>query len=463
MHVNSSLHSQTHTLLENLANANKQTHWVLANCQVVPKTFLTRLFFYTIAYLFPCTKSWMGINLKQSRQRLKKIGKEEINKKHLAQLLLFNRAVYQFISIAPRHPLPQLRTQILKDLIATAIKKPVNTMPQDRLYDPKPCCQQEIDEFLEAISENHLSDLAIEWIGEFEKSGGRVVILPRISFTETWNYCLGIKDQDLFPICHAGLVRSQILRLIAQNLFSDKQLKVHLAHGMTGGYDPSTRSSMYTRPFYESEFRSLFAHAFGIIRDYRFGQAEEVKALQGIKIYQDMRKFFAENYYTHHPSQNKKVYLAFWDTGLSAIYNLWLVNVQDKLNVGQCPSALHGVTVVLIPEKDWISCAQPISKVIDEIWQQYQQTHSASLPVSQECSPSIRREILWWAIGLNPLPADWKEKLQMLLPEIFQKLSERSKGKTHKGWIKDELGQFFLLEACRAAFWRFSTLFQPLK
>lgn len=359
-------------LLRNLGNAEKTTHWIHQDCTTSSSCLFERIWFCLAAKYFQTTRSWMNIDLEQSRAILEKIRDRNQNLNDVHLIYIFNNAVGKFNTIAPRHLVEPVLPEPLVRFAETCIAAPVVQFPKDLLSSPTRCSQEAIQSFtsekvikacLRQRLRPELTDLEYtsDIIHRFEEQGGFVVILPTMQNRPKNEPCLGVLASDeISGVCHAGLVRSQTISLACKlvnlklNVPLEKQ-NIRLPHGIRAGYDCQDISKPMS---IDHSMATQFGEAFGIVRAPRFGQEYGRTLAQASSWWADsnsscMEDYFNKNYYTHQKENGRrKIFLTFAETGLSVMERLISVNAKK----GDLP--LKGVFVVIIPDEDWISYYQ---------------------------------------------------------------------------------------------------------
>jgi hypothetical protein len=290
----------------------------------------------------------------------------------------------------------------------------------------------------------------------FEKLGGKVVLLPARTKRIHLEKSIGIRKEDeLIPICHAGMVRSQIMRMvflaIKQKLGIKNNLNVRLAHGIKKGYDREGINFQYDYLAAEQ-----FEKAFSTPRPFRYGGdfARQTKN-------PNMIKFFQDNYYFHVPINNyRKIFTCFADTGITVINKL-LENIKKNShaefsNDTIANQPMQGIIVLMIPDGDWISnyrMPEDLKRVIIEKYQQLK---------TKEKREKIQRPLIYndgsWLESFDKILHQDHPEIDLFAQEFFD---IPKKSHNYRGEF-DKLDEFAERHIYQQAFKEYAKLFQPI-
>ena len=251
--------------LEKVVNIEDQSFFIFTNQN-------NRLCFHN--FIHAClgrpsvmTKSLKKIDTEQIRNRLKEITeffKQHLGIQHLQDYRLLNKAILKYNHLVPDHLLPVVLPLQLKEL-AECIPLPIIKLECKPFQAPTEK-KLGVLEYFGVKSEEYLPIYK-----KYTSIGGEVTVLPGLKNGDRWNNPIEIISGDHFKeVCHAGLVRSQIMNLV---LTLVKQVsfgtptgmeRVSPAHGVERGNDGPLNN-------FENDFREEFERAFGVNRESRFG------------------------------------------------------------------------------------------------------------------------------------------------------------------------------------------------
>ncbi len=350
---------------------------------------------------------------------------------------LYNYAVMKFNTVAKEWALDQFNSAKLRQLQNECLLPLVSVFSDDLLNQPRLCTPDRIQEYGLPFGCSHWVNHYPK-IASFESRGGKVILLEHLGRQERYQPRIGVKDQEFICVCHAGLMRSPTAKLILTLLknrlgFHHGQENIRPAHGICNGYDPYGKEE---RPPEDAENICLreFMEAFDRHRGLRYGK--------------DLTKDeFIADYYGHDSGLSKpKIFITFADVGFTIIERLLLANPKSPLN---------GVTVVMIPDGDFISNCF-IHPDMFFLFTRLIAKESAKPPETHkfvhDLTPSERRNVYWTVTGVCQPDRYFEEHLARYVHEINYDLE----------W-DEELHSLMIMEGFRTAFWRWSGLFVPVK
>lgn len=308
--------------LRNLSAGQRTTHWLTSNLKLVPSSAAGR-FFFTVVLKHCNSLRWLffGIDLEEAKNELIHIGWHQIDQRNYADVHLFRKAAKAFLKYAPHHPLPEMKGYYVEKLKQSFARYAFKNLIDNSLF---PIFH------IRLLSENLEVGLPYNVIynsiKDFEKSGGHVHCLwPRDRRENDEGFVLR-KTDDIAPVCHAGLVRSKIIKeAIEQKL----EIKTRDTHGVLTGYcgiQPTQN---------ETDFQVYFEEAFLKKRSKRFGYKIPLEKLS---------EHFNRNYWGKTNPNGRVIFITFGSAFISVMNQL--KKHHPKLNQ---------VHVLIIPDGDWIS------------------------------------------------------------------------------------------------------------
>lgn len=311
-----------HDRLRNLARADRSTHWLTSDLSLTPSSIAGR-FFFTVMIKHSCglRRLFFGIDLEDAKRELIRIGWQEIDLRNYSDVHLYRKAVKAFKKLAPRHALPKVRGYYLERL-RHCFARYVFT----NLIGPAALPIYRINLLSQNPEVGLPYHVIYNAIRDFEKRGGHVQTLWSRDKREHDEGFILRKTDDIAPVCHAGLVRSKIIKeAIEQKL----EIKTRDTHGVLTGYGAIQPTQQ------ESDFEEYFEEAFLKKRSKRFGYNILPAQLDA---------YFNKHYWGKINPNGRVIFIAF--------SNAFTV-VLDKLKKHH-PN-LDQVHVLIIPDGDWIS------------------------------------------------------------------------------------------------------------
>ena len=308
--------------LRNLTKGTRGTHWLTSNLNLVPSSQVGRFFFTCVVKHVNCLR-WLffGIDLNEAKYNLIRIGWQQIDQRNFDDVHLYRKASKAFDQYAPHHHLPEMKGYYLERLSRSfakyVFKNLIDTAPFPLFH-------------FKNLSENPEVGLSynviFNTIRDFEKRGGHVHALWARTKRENDEGFVLRKTDDIAPVCHAGLVRSKIIKeAIEQKL----GIKTRDTHGVLTGYcgiEPTQN---------EGDFQLYFEEAFLEKRSKRFGYKVPLEKLS---------EHFNTQYWGKVNPNGRVIFITF---GNAFAY------VIDQ--VKKYHPHLDQVYILIIPDGDWIS------------------------------------------------------------------------------------------------------------
>lgn len=314
--------------LNALETASKETCWVLHDLSVRPSKPWERCLFTCLLKHFDWTKKLLKIDLEESKLNLQRLSQGAIDKESRKKVIAFNQACKTFRKIAPRHAFEELEAGFFER--ASFLFHPPYTIKKDLLKKIHTIDQEQAIKLSERFQRAPATLLPL--LSEFIGKGGSVKLLPFDEERKRGEFKLFIGKLDyVYPICHAGLVRSQITWLIISEIM--KRIggrEPFPPHGAFNGYESEA-------PYPDDAHEKLYEKAFLRKRPLRAGAASSIPG-----------DYFKSVYWVLPQDSCRKIFIAFGTSGVHVIRKLLTHNRS-------CERAI----VVIIPDVDWISNYSP--------------------------------------------------------------------------------------------------------
>lgn len=416
------------------------------------------------------TKSLRKVDTEAMRERLKQIAGLIFKDCHAKakDFKLLNDAITTFNKLVPNHALSPVYSPFFKELVQYTFA----TIQQKLLpLAFTPLTQQDFETLNHRLGCPPNLTYSAE---HFQKLGGRIFVVNYLKFADLWEQPIGISRNDhLYTVCHQGRVRSQILNL-ALKIFKREAFKltcghehVYPPHGIVGGYDGSYNND-------ENYLKNEFEDAFGLAREKRFGypmiKSQEKQRSCLSKMFsssisgKSLTKYFDQRFYSHSNNFSfEKFFFSFAETGFTIMQRFIDVNK----NKTEFP--LRGISIVIIPEGDWISYAKIYERTLIKL----QRIHYTLGNCKEMHSPKPRDlEKSFWKMfqgaylekELLKQPRSfknfqWPDEYDEAL-NIFLKAFTHETGQTNPR--DHDYQNYFKTLAYRMAFVRLSSLVQPV-
>lgn len=456
--------SSTFDLLTKFVQSSKKTHWLTRNLTIQQKTFFHNRVFHFLLHNFPIIKRYMEIDLEASREQLLRIRRNFVNAKDPNTVLLYNLAVANFNTFYPQKPLYPALPEKLSFLMRDCLRPVVYSENSD-LKVSESCSEQSLKDYLCALALPYCYDSFIKSIRNFEKCGGKVILLPILPHNQRHEPCIRVHPLDeIAPVCHAGAIRSATMRVIASGIkrklgLLEGKNRVRPQHGVENGH------CSYDFRSIEGIGSAEFIEAFGIHRSDRFGSEllekyqKDPTSFKNAKgeNYKYFNELFNDKYYGHSSSSPSKIYITMCETGFTVLPYLLYQNLEgydpDKEIV---PSQIFkNVTVVFFSDYDWISninISEQYLSLLDKMVDIESKKPKEDHKKLSELTDAERREVFWALTGLISPPRDLEEKLK----HYYEDLADKSI------WGQAKYQRVFQVEAFRVAYWKWSGAFQPV-
>lgn len=312
--------------LRHLASGNRSTHWLTSNLILEPSSATGRFFFSFVIKRANCLrKLFFGIDLEEAKRALIHIARNEIDQRNYSDIKLYRRAIAVFAQYAPNHPIPDIRGYYL-DRIHMNFRRNnfVNAI------DGFPLALTHI----KLLSDNKMVGLPYQVIyklvKDFEKLGGHVHAIESMGMRQNNIGFVFKKTDDIATVCHAGHVRSKIIKEVIEQKLG---INTRETHGILTGYN----SILGAQP--EGDFQEYFEEAFLKNRTKRFGY--------GISK-DELIAHFSTHYWAKVNPNGRTLFVTFGNAFAPVIEQLMKHH-----------SDLSRFYVIIIPDGDWISHYKP--------------------------------------------------------------------------------------------------------
>lgn len=452
------------TTLEQLAKSSKYTHWLSPNLTVIEKAPFQGYLLDWMIEAIPLLRNAF-IDLEKSREQLLRIRRKHVFPQDSRLVILYNRAVAKFNRYYPEKPIHPVCSTELGRLMRDCLRPKVTHFANDLLLQNEPCSDEALTAYLKRQfpleylqNEPRLSEVLkdIECKEEqrkstfrtFEQLGGKAVLLTKLPHNERYEASIGISDQEIATVCHAGLVRSSTLRLI---LVGVKRL---LGYPETNNRVRAQMGIENLSGHEDDEQMALeFSAAFDTVRLDHWAQEPCHDAWPEIRSrYQrrELKKSLNHTCFSHHAeSSPPKLFIALSEIGFTLLERLIEENPQ--------PASLKGVSVVMLPDGDWISHSrlpEPVFPLFLKMVLEESTKEACDRKKLSDLSPEERREVYFALANFGPMPANFAEKLKYYYEPITSRM--------HLYSFKGACNSMFQTEAFRVAYWKWSGIFQAV-
>ena len=447
-------------MLQTLSHCSRDTHLLFQDLNAIPKSSNKGYLLIWLTYLFPFVEKSFSIDLEESRNRLLAIRCKHVRSEDAAMVLLYNRVVKIFNAYYPQKPLHLVLSTKISLLMKSCLRPPVSQFPEDLLTDVKHCSKEDLETYFRLIraKADQCKDFESS-VRKFELQGGKVVLLPLLPNNQRYEACLGINHQEITTVCHAGLFRSSTLRLIAIGVkrklgYLETKNRVRSQFGIDNCY------------VHENDCVPEFEEAFGVVSqehmrsdfNRKFGEILKTRGYlspispEQIKL---MQSFNAICYGLKAESSHPKLFITVQETGF--------IVMKRFVSENKPPKSLKNVTVVLLPEEDFISGSirnipQKNNDLFARVYAEESAKSEAERKKFSDLSEEDRREVFWAMTGVTQPPQNLREKLAYYHSELVDHSRINSPNTYYYS-----LSSLFKREAFRVAYWKWSGAFQPVK